>query len=118
MEKDVKRYGLLGFIFFFLGFLAKGFYREYVNLNKIDDLGIAGFLPSYFYVIAFALLLQMNPFRYPILIIIIVTLASVLFEIKQYFGADVLDYGDIIASIAGGLSALFILKMTPRKSSS
>lgn len=116
MEKDAKRFGLIGFIFFVLGFLAKGFYREYINSNEIDDLGIAGFLPSYFYVIAFALLLQMNLFRYPILTIIVVTLGSVLFEIKQYFGSGVLDYGDIIASIAGGLTAFIILKMMQKKS--
>ena len=115
MKKDEKLNGIIGFIFFVLGFIAKGFYREFIISNEIDDFGVAGFLPSYLYVVAFALLMQMSPFRYPILIIIVITLASILFEIKQYFGSGILDYADIIASIAGGLSAFIIVKMINKK---
>ncbi len=108
---------MTGFSMVLLGFISKSFYRDYINLNHINDYGIAGFLPSYFYVAGFALLLLIRPSKHPLMLVSFVTLASVLFELKQYGSSGHFDYKDAIASIAGGLTAFIILKIIDRKAS-
>jgi len=110
MTKQSRIFGLIGFLFILAGFLGKTVYRDYINLNRINDYGIAGSSPSYFYVAGFSLLLLIRPTRFPTLIIAIVTLASILFEIKQWISTQIFDVNDIIASIAGGITAILILK--------
>ena len=103
-------FGVLGFIFTLIGFFGKALYRPYIHHTHLNDYGISDFLPSYFYVIGFSLLLLIKPFRYPILIVIIVTLGSIVYEIMQYSSHSILDFPDILASFAGGISAIFLLK--------
>jgi hypothetical protein len=115
MTKESRMYGLIGLLFTIAGFLGKTVYRDFVNVNRISDYGFAGFLPSYFYVLGFSLLLLIRPTRYPKLIISFVTVASILFEIKQWVSTQIFDLNDIIASIAGGITAVLILKLIERK---
>lgn len=114
MAKKSITYGIIGLLATILGFLGKAFYRDYILSNSINDWGIAWFLPSYFYVIGFSLLLLVKQTKYPLLIIFIVTMASILFETKQYFSTNFFDVKDILASIAGGLTAIIILKIVER----
>lgn len=114
VAKNSIAYGVIGLLSTILGFLGKAFYRGYILSNSINDWGIARFLPSYFYVVGFSLLLLIKPTKYPLLIIFIVTLASILFETKQYFSTNFLDVKDILASIAGGVTAFIVLKIVER----
>lgn len=102
--------GIIGLLATVTGFLGKVFYRDYININGINDYGFAGFLPSYFYVLGFSLLLLVRPNKHPKLIIIIVTVASILFELKQWNSTGNLDVKDILASIIGGITSFLILK--------
>ena len=86
-----------------LGFLCKAFYRAYIHQNGINDDGIEGFLPSYFYVLGLSLLLLVGPVKYPNLILAAMTCASILFEMKQWSSSGILDLKDVIASLAGVL---------------
>lgn len=70
-------FGIIGLLAVILGFLSKTIYRDYINLNKINDYGLAGSLPSYFYVVGFTLLLLIKPAKYPKVLVLIVTLGSV-----------------------------------------
>ena len=98
-----------------IGFLSKTLYRDFVNLNGINDFGIAGFLPSYFYVLGFSLLLLMRPTEYAKIFIFIVTLASILFELKQWNSTGKFDANDMLASIAGGITAILILNLVKKR---
>ena len=102
-------FGLIGLTATIIGFLCKVFYRDYINSNGIYDYGIAGFLPSYFYVAGFSLLLLMRPVKHPMLVAAIVTVASIFYEVKQYFSSGLFDFPDIIASVAGGLTAILFI---------
>jgi len=115
MTKQSSLFGLIGFIAIIIGFLGKTYYRDYVNSTGINDYGIAGFLPSYFYVLGFSLLLLIKPTKFPKSVISIVTIASILFEIKQYISTDKFDLKDILASIAGGLTGILVLKLIDKK---
>lgn len=111
MTKNSVIFGLTGFCATLIGFAAKAFYRNYILSNSISDFGIQGFLPSYFYVMGFSLLLLVKPTKFPSLVIFTVALASVLFEIKQFIANRNFDWKDTLASIAGGLTALVVVKM-------
>ncbi|WP_297690704.1 hypothetical protein [uncultured Eudoraea sp.] len=108
-------FGIIGLIAVILGFLSKTIYRDYINLNKINDYGVAGSLPSYFYVVGFTLLLLIKPNKYPKVLVLIVTLGSVLYELMQWSSTRKLDVKDILAAIAGGLTVLVILKLVKKK---
>ena len=108
-------YGIIGLLSVILGFLSKTIYRDYINLNEINDLGVAGSLPSYFYVVGFTLLLLIKPNKYPKILVLIVTLGSVLYELMQSGSTGKLDVNDILASIAGGLTVLVLLIMVKKR---
>lgn len=110
MSKKSSAFGLFGLLAVVIGFVCKVFYRDYVNSNGINDHGIAGFLPSYFYVLGFSLLLLIRPTRFPKLVISIVTVASILYEIKQYSSEGIFDVKDALASIVGGVTAVLVVK--------
>ena len=105
-QRNLAAFGLLAVI---LGFTGKAFYRPHIAANNMEDYGIAGFLPSYFYVIGFSLLLLVRPNRYPLLLIALVALASVLFELYQWEQSGNFDLYDTLASIAGGFTAVWIV---------
>ena len=109
MTRKNRIFGLIGLLAVVIGFFSKTIYRDFVNLNGIDDYGIAGFLPSYFYVLGFALLMLFRPTKHTKLIVLIVTLSSILFELKQWNSTGKFDLNDILASIAGGITAILIL---------
>ena len=115
LEEKHKASFLIGILFIVIGFLAKAFYREYINRNGIDDFGLAGSLPSFLYVIGFSQLLQIRPIRYPALVILVVTIGSILYEYKQSLTTGIMDVNDIVASIAGGATSLLILYLVGKK---
>ncbi len=115
MEVKQKASFLIGLIFVILGLLAKSFYRDYIISQGIDDFGLADVLPGFLYVIGFSQLLMISSFRYPAIVIMVVSLGSVIFEFKQYYRSGTLDVGDIIASVAGGLVSWFILIYVTKK---
>jgi len=116
LEEKHKASFLIGILFVVIGFLAKVFYREYINSNGIDDFGLAGSLPGFFYVIGFSQLLQIRPIKYPPLVILVVTLGSIIYEFKQQMSnSGVLDINDIIASILGGAISLLILYIVEKR---
>ena len=116
MARKNRIFGLIGLLAVVIGFLSKTIYRNFVNLNGINNYGIAGFLPSYFYVLGFALLLLIKPTKYTKLIVLIVTLGSILFELKQWKSTGKIDLNDILASIAGGITVILILKFIEKTS--
>ena len=92
------------------GFLGKTIYRDFIISSNTNDHGIAGFLPSFFYVTGFSLLLLIRPVRFPVIIIAVVTFASVLFELNQYGSTGQIDIKDTLASIAGGIVAFLTVR--------
>jgi hypothetical protein len=114
MKKIYRIHGFIGLVSVILGFLAKGIYREYIYAQGLNDKVIEGFLPSYFYVLGFSQLLLIRPTRYPWLIISIIMLASVLFEVYQFNSTHFLDVADMIASVAGGLTSLILMRQVQK----
>lgn len=115
LEEKHKASFLIGIGFVIIGFLAKAFYREYINSNGIDDFGLAGSLPSFLYVIGFSQILQIRPIKYPVLVMIVVTIGSVMYEFKQSYRSGTLDISDIVASILGGVISYLILIIIEKK---
>ena len=116
LEEKHKASFLIGILFVVIGFLVKVFYRDYINSHGIEDFGLAGSLPSFFYVIGFSQLLQIRPIKYPWLVIVVVTVGSIIYEFKQQSSNLAgLDTNDIIASIAGGAISLLILYIIAKK---
>ena len=115
MKKKKVIFGLIGLAAVILGFLGKLFYREYVYSHGINDFGIADTLPSYFYVVGFALLLLLQTSDFPQITIGAVTIASILFETKQFYSKGVFDAPDVLASVAGGITAAIVVKMVNRR---
>jgi hypothetical protein len=116
LEEKHKASFLIGILFVVIGFLVKVFYRDYINSHGIEDFGLAGSLPSFFYVIGFSQLLQIRPIKYPWLVIVVVTAGSIIYEFKQQSSNLAgLDTNDIIASIAGGAISLLILYIIAQK---
>ena len=116
LEEKHKASFLIGILFVVIGFLVKVFYRDYINSHGIEDFGLAGSLPSFFYVIGFSQLLQIRPIKYPWLVIVVVTAGSIIYEFKQQSSNLAgLDTNDIIASIAGGAISLLILYIIAKK---
>jgi hypothetical protein len=103
-------YGITGLLSVIFGFLGKTVYRDFIISKNVNDYGIAGFLPSFFYVIGFSLLLLIRPVRFPVIIIAVVTFASVLFELNQYGSTGQFDIRDTLASIAGGIVAFLTVR--------
>ena len=116
LEEKHKASFLIGILFVVIGFLVKVFYRDYINSHGVEDFGLAGSLPSFFYVIGFSQLLQIRPIKYPWLVIVVVTVGSIIYEFKQQSSNLAgLDTNDIIASIAGGAISLLILYIIAKK---
>ena len=111
MKQENKIFGIIGFLAVLMGFLSKVIYLDFINLNEINDYGIAGFLPSYFYVLGFSLLLLIRPTKHSKKIVLIVTIASILFELKQWSTSGKLDLKDILASIFACITAIWIVKI-------
>jgi hypothetical protein len=115
LEEKHKASFLIGLGFVIIGFVAKAYYRGYINSHGIDDFGIAGSLPSFLYVIGFSQLLQIRPIKYPALIILVVMVGSIVYELRQYRSSVILDLNDIIASIFGGIISYLILIMIEKR---
>ena len=115
MTKNKRLYFIIGFLSVILGFLGKIIYRPFIYSNNIADLGFANSLPSLFYVFGFSFLLFINQFVKAYIIIIIVTLASILFELYQFWRTDNFDLSDVVFSILGGVLAIFLYLILKKK---
>ncbi|MCX6239519.1 MAG: hypothetical protein NTY07_18540 [Bacteroidia bacterium] len=115
LEEKHKASFLIGLGFVIIGFLTKVIYREYINSHGIDDFGLAGSLPSFLYVIGFSQIFQIRPIKYPVLVILVVTLGSVIYEFKQFRSSGNLDVNDIVASILGGTISYVILILVEKR---
>ena len=102
--------GLIGLLSVILGFISKSFYRSYAYQNKLSDLGLSDWAPSFFYVLGFSQLMLIKKYRYPWLVILIITAASILYEFMQA-GNQMLDAKDIFASAVGGIISFLLLKL-------
>jgi hypothetical protein len=108
MNRTRPLYFALGLTFVVIGFVLKAIYRPYANANEIKDLGIANSSPSLLYVIGFSLLLSINARFNVIYVTMVVTVGSLLYEIRQYFDHDKFDISDAIYSIIGGFLTILI----------
>jgi hypothetical protein len=115
ISKQQLLFGFIGLLATIAGFLSKTVYRKYIIANSIDDFGLAGLLPSYFYVVGFSLLLLMRLNGIPRLTILLVTFSSVLFEFGQYVSTNVFDFFDVLASLAGGLTSTLIVNRVKQR---
>jgi hypothetical protein len=111
MDRNSMIPGIIGFTSTLIGFFSKVFYRSFISLHRIDDYGIAGFLPSYFYVLGFSQLLLIKQTKNPLIVIAVVTLASIGFEFLQYHNSSHLDVPDIVASMFGGITSMIVVKL-------
>ena len=109
--KESGSYFLVGLIAVILGFLSKAFYRPFIYSHNISDFKLADSLPSFFYVVGFSSLLSVNPLGIkPKTIIIIVTLASIVFEGYQFSHKGFFDVPDTLYSIFGGTVSILIYR--------
>jgi hypothetical protein len=115
LEEKHKASFLLGVVIVVIGYIAKVFYRDYIISHGIDDFGLAGSLPSFLYVIGFSQILQIRPIKYPVLVVLVVTFGSVVYEFKQSYLSGNLDINDIIASVIGGVISYLILLIIEKK---
>ena len=99
-----------GLIATIIAFVMKAFYRPYIVANHLYDFGLADHSPSLFYVAGFSLLLLIRWYPKVYLTTLMVTFASIGYEFMQFKKTEILDTGDIIASIAGGIITLLIVK--------
>lgn len=105
-----KNHFIAGILAVIIGFLAKTLYRPYVYERQLNDFGFADGAPSFFYVIAFSQLLLIKKFKYPWLVILIVTTGSVTYEFWQQRNGP-LDLTDIAMSVLGGAGSFFLWKV-------
>lgn len=72
-----------------------------------NDFGLADSGPSFFNVISLSQLLQLRKYQTPPIIIFLVVIASLIYEICQS-RKQVLDLGDLVASLFGGMVAYLL----------
>ncbi|MFW5831821.1 MAG: hypothetical protein ACOC1D_02530 [Prolixibacteraceae bacterium] len=115
MSKKQKLFGLIGLMFTIAGFILEMFFSDFINSNNINDPGLANALPGLFFVTGFSQLLLIKPPLRPGILITAVALASVLFELRQYYSIGFFDFPDILASATGGVLSFYIWKMVEKK---
>ena len=118
MIKNNKLLIWIGIILSLMGLLLMPIYRDYINSNNKNDYGIADSLPSYINVVGLSLMLLVSqlykPERFPQLYFLFVTIGSISYELIQYKLSGILDIYDILASIAGGITAFLIFWVSQR----
>lgn len=117
MNRYQRYIGLIGLAVVALGFIGKIFYRDFIRTNQINDFYLADMLPSFFYVVGFALLLLIKPGKKAMYIITIVTAGSILYEFYQAVDSRIVQWEDVIASVIGGIIAYWIHFMVHKKTS-
>ena len=116
MESKNRTSLLIGFIFLIMSFLANSIYHNHLNNYGSDLFRFAGSLPCLFYVIGFSLVFLIKTFSYPSIVILVVSLLSIINEIKQFRAAGIVDVNNIVASIIGGVIAFLIWKAIEKRS--
>ena len=99
---------MIGFILVVFGFVFKAFYRPVAISSGISDLGFSNSAPSLFYVAGFSLLLLVHRDFRPVVTILFVVTASIIYEIYQARSFVASDFSDICYSIAGGIVAFVV----------
>ena len=116
MEPKNRTSLLIGIAFLILSFLANSVYHNQLIKNGPDLFGFAGSLSCLFYVIGFSLVFLIKSFSYPSIVILVVSLISIINEIKQFRASGILDINNIVASLIGGVIAFLIWKMIEKRS--
>ncbi len=107
---------MIGIVFLILSFLANSVYHDYSNKNAPDLFRFASFLSCLFYVVGFSLVFLIKTFSYPSIVILIVSLISIVNEIKQFRASGILDVNNIVASLIGGIVAFLIWSVIEKRS--
>ena len=105
-----KNHFITGVISVIAGFISKTVYRPYVYEYQINDFGLSGGAPSFFYVIGFSQLLLVKKFKHPWLVILIVTSGSLVYEFWQMRNRP-LDFIDVGMSLLGGIISFLLWKI-------
>ena len=92
---------IIGTVAALLGFVSKIFYRSWVINNQIDDYGIQGFAPSFFYVIGVCLLMAGSSNKNYIKNMVLAAAGATAYELEQYYTSMVFDYMDLLATGVG-----------------
>ncbi|NEM98997.1 hypothetical protein [Pontibacter burrus] len=109
MTTDSKKQTLriVGVIAALLGFASKLVYRPWVIENQMDDFGLQGFAPSFFYVLGACLLIAGFSNKNIPKNMALAALGAAVYELEQNYTSRVFDYLDLIATGVGlGLALL------------
>ncbi|MEI6140663.1 MAG: hypothetical protein WCP85_15445 [Mariniphaga sp.] len=116
MESKNRTSLLIGIVFLIMSFLANSIYHNHLNNNGPDLFRFTGSLSCLFYVIGFSLVFLIKTFSYPSIVIVVVSLISIINEIKQFQASGILDVNNIVASLIGGVIAFLIWKAIEKRS--
>lgn len=114
-----KKFLIIGITCTILGFLSKVI-REYIYDNNVNDYGVFGSLPSFFYIVGLIFLIiaifKVNIENRGIGLIVCVTLGALVYEVEQLFSSRVFDIKDVIATVVGAIISLILYKHILRRS--
>ena len=116
MEPKNRTSLLIGIVFLILSFLANSVFQDYLNKNSPELFRLAASLTCLFYVIGFSLVFLIKTFSYPSIVILVVSLISIINEIKQFLASGILNINNIVASLIGGVIAFLIWKAIEKRS--
>jgi len=101
---------LFGSVTALLGFGSKLIYRPWALENKIEDYGIAGSAPSFFYVMGACLLIAGFSQKHSIRNMVYAAVRATAYELEQYYSSMIFDFNDIVATGIGLGVAMLIDK--------
>lgn len=98
---------IIGAIAALIGFASKLAYRPWIINNQVDDYGIQGFAPSFFYVVGACLLMAGFSNKDHLKNMVWAAVGATMYELEQYYTSMVFDYKDLLATGIGlGLAIL------------
>lgn len=106
---------IVGVVAAILGFASKLAYRPWVINNHVDDYGIQGFSPSFFYTVGACLLMAGFSNKNYIKNMLWTAAGATVYEVEQYYTSMIFDYKDLLATGVGLGMAILIGKIVFRK---
>lgn len=110
-DKDKQAFILYGSIAAVLGFASKLLYRPWIVSNALNDYGVQGFAPSFFYVAGACLLVVGFSSKNQVKNMLYAAAGATVYELEQYFTSMTLDFKDLLAT-AAGLGVALLLRKT------
>jgi len=92
---------IIGLAAAFLGFASKLVYRPWVLENRVEDYGMAGSAPSFFYVMGACLLIAAFSQKHPTKNMVYAAAGATVYELEQYYTSMVFDFNDMLATGIG-----------------